>query len=112
MHVHSLHVSLHWQAHQFNQQTSHEEVVLWGEHPYSCLQMHTGPGLTVVYSIIFCNGISAVWKANWRSLSRLHLSAQAAGSAENNAGIWGERTCECASIPVQEDQQHLQGQKR
>lgn len=74
--------------------------------------MHTGPGLTVVYSIIFCNGISAVWKANWRSLSRLHLSAQAAGSAENNAGIWGERTCECASIPVQEDQQHLQGQKR
>lgn len=53
-----------------------------------------------------------MWKANWRSLSRLHLSAQAAGSAENNAGIWGERTCECASISVQEDQQHLQGQKR
>lgn len=38
--------------------------------------LHTRPGLAeldysaVVYSIIFCNGISAVRKANWRRLSR------------------------------------------
>lgn len=42
-----------------------------------CHILHTCPGLanldyhTVVQSIIFCNGISELRRANWRCLSRL-----------------------------------------
>lgn len=109
-------MSLHWQAHQFNQQTSYEEVVLWGEHPlFMSPDAHrpwiSSAGLLSFTVSYFVMGFLQCGRLIG-GLSRLHLSAQAAGSAENNAGIWGERTCECASIPVQEDQQHLQGQKR
>lgn len=68
--------------------------------------LHTGLGLSeldycaVVYSIIFCNGISAVWKVNWRCLSRLCLCTQAAGSAKNNVAIWSKCVCVCMSVSV------------
>ena len=61
--------------------------------PVSRCILQAGLGLAeqdycVVYSIIFCNGISTVLKANWRCLSRLCFCTQAAGSAKNNMAIW------------------------